>query len=103
MAHYVMSDIYGEADRFYTMLEKNQFTVNDTPYIFGDVIDWEPDGISLPREINEMPNVVMLLGNHEYMMLQYMNPDATGIEIRRWNKNGNAPTLAAWLKLKTKV
>jgi len=43
------------------------------------------------------------LGNHEYMMLQYLSPDATGIEIRRWNKNGNAPTLAAYLKQKGKV
>jgi len=37
------------------------------------------------------------------MMLQYLSPDATGIEIRRWNKNGNAPTLAAYLKQKGKV
>ena len=50
-----------------------------------------------------MPNVIMLLGNHEYMMLQYLSPDATGTEIRRWNRNGNAPTLAAYLKQKAKV
>lgn len=81
MAHYVMSDIHGEADRFHAMLEKIQFTADDTLYILGDVIDRGPEGISLLLEIMEMPNVVMLLGNHEYMMLQYMSPDATGIEI----------------------
>ena len=67
------------------------------------MIDRGPDGIALLLEIMEMPNVIMLLGNHEYMMLQYLSPDATGIEIRRWNKNGNAPTLAAYLKQKGKV
>ena len=36
-------------------------------------------------------------------MLQYLSPEATSTEIRRWNRNGNAPTLAAYLKQKAKV
>lgn len=103
MAHYVMSDIHGEADRFHAMLEKIRFSSDDTLYILGDVIDRGVDGINLLLEIMEMPNVVMLLGNHEYMMLQYLSHDATDIVIRRWNRNGNAPTLAAYLKLKAKT
>ena len=99
MAHYVMSDIHGEAARFHAMLEKLQFSREDTLYILGDVIDRGPDGIRLLGEIMEMPNAVMLLGNHEYMMLQYMSPSATEKDIRRWNRNGNAPTLAAYLRL----
>lgn len=103
MAHYVMSDLHGEADRFHAMLKKIGFSEEDTLIILGDVIDRGPDGIALLLEIMDMPNVIMLLGNHEYMMLQYLNPSATGTEIRRWNKNGNAPTLAAYLKRKAKV
>lgn len=103
MAHYVMSDIHGEADRFHAMLEKIRFAADDTLYILGDVIDRGADGINLLLEIMEMPNAVMLLGNHEYMMLQYLSPDATDTEIRRWNRNGNAPTLADYLKLKKKT
>ncbi len=99
MAHFVMSDIHGEADRFHAMLEKIRFSQEDTLYILGDVVDRGPDGIGLLREIMKMPNAVMLLGNHEYMMLQYMAPDADGAAIRRWNKNGNAPTLDAFLRL----
>lgn len=102
MAHYVMSDIHGEADRFHAMLEKISFSLEDTLYILGDVIDRGPDGISLLKEITGMPNAVMLLGNHEYMMLQYMNPSASKADIRRWNRNGNAPTLAKFLRLKAK-
>lgn len=96
MAHYVMSDIHGEANRFHAMLEKIQFSSKDTLYILGDVIDRGPDGISLLKTIMGMPNAIMLLGNHEYMMLQYMSPTASETDIRRWNRNGNAPTLAAY-------
>lgn len=103
MAHYVMGDIHGEADRFHAMLEKIHFSEEDTLILLGDVIDRGPDGIALLLEIMEMPNVIVLLGNHEYMMLQYLSPEATSTEIRRWNRNGNAPTLAAYLKQKAKV
>lgn len=102
MAHYVLSDLHGEADRFHAMLKTIHFSDADTLYIIGDVIDRGPDGIALLREIMNTPNMVMLLGNHEYMMLQYLSPDATELQIRRWNRNGNAPTLAAWLKLSAK-
>ena len=103
MAHYVMSDIHGEADRFHAMLEKIQFKADDTLYILGDVIDRGPEGISLLLEIIDMSNVVMLLGNHEYMMLDDLVPEPDSIAIRRWNKNGNAPTLAAYLRQKAGV
>ena len=103
MAHYVMGDIHGEADRFHAMLKKIQFSGDDTLILLGDVIDRGQDGISLLLEIMEMPNAIMLLGNHEYMMLQYLSPDATSEEIRRWNRNGNAPTLADYLKQKAEV
>lgn len=103
MAHYLMSDLHGEADRFHAMLKKIGFSEEDILIILGDVVDRGPDGIDLLLEIMGVPNVIMLLGNHEYMMLQYLSPTATGTEIRRWNRNGNAPTLAAYLKQKAKV
>lgn len=102
MAHYVMADLHGERDRFHAMLKKIAFSEDDCLYILGDVVDRGPDGIALLHEIMEMPNVTMLLGNHEYMMLQYLSPDATEVDYRRWNKNGNAPTLAAFQKLSSR-
>ena len=99
MAHYVLADVHGEAARFHAMLERISPAPSDTLYILGDVIDRGPDGILLLQEIMEMPNAVMLLGNHEYMMMQYLVPDATELDHRRWNRNGNAPTLAAYVCL----
>lgn len=92
MAHYVLSDIHGEADRFHRMLETIRFGDEDTLYIIGDVVDRGPSGIALLMEIKDRPNMVMLLGNHEHMMMRYFSPDVTELEIRRWNRNRNQPT-----------
>ncbi|MGN0978681.1 MAG: metallophosphoesterase [Faecousia sp.] len=99
MAHYVLSDVHGEGERFHKMLEKIHFSESDILYILGDVVDRGPDGIALLEEIRNTPNMELLLGNHEYMMLQYLRPEATEIEIFRWNRNGNAPTLRAYRSL----
>ena len=50
----------------------------DTLYVLGDVIDRNPDGIKILRQIMAMPNAKMLLGNHELMMmnaLYYPSPE----------------------------
>ena len=75
---------------FHSMLQRIGFTPEDTLYLLGDVIDRGPDGIQLLREIMHTPNMKMILGNHEYMMMQYYSPDATDVEVLRWSRNGNA-------------
>lgn len=102
MAHYVLSDIHGEGDRFHRMLERIGLSSEDVLYILGDVIDRGPDGILLLKEIMASSNMVMLLGNHEQMMQQYFRPGASLMDILRWNRNGNTPTLAAFRNLASK-
>lgn len=102
MSIYVMSDLHGEADLFHAMLRKISFSEQDKLIILGDVIDRGPLGISLLTEIMDTPNMEMLLGNHEYMMLQYFDPQATPVEILRWGKNGNEPTIAEYDRLQQK-
>ena len=67
---YVMSDIHGNLERFESIMRQINLKEEDTLYILGDVIDRYPYGIKLLRKIMKMPNVKMLLGNHDYMMLQ---------------------------------
>lgn len=66
---YVVSDIHGNLQRFDSILKQIQLQPDDTLYVLGDVIDRYPDGIKILGRIMKMPNVKMLLGNHEYMML----------------------------------
>ena len=79
---YVMSDIHGNMRRFNSVMEQINLQPEDTLYILGDVIDRHPDGIRILRRIMDKPNIKMLLGNHEYMMLR---PSAVLlILMRKW-------------------
>lgn len=71
---YVTADIHGNLRRFESVMNQIDLQPEDVLYILGDVIDRFPDGIKILRRIMKMPNAVMLLGNHEYMML-----DAVGV------------------------
>ena len=66
---YVMSDIHGQKRRFDSVMKQINLQPEDTLYVLGDVIDRNLDGIKLLRQIMAMPNVKMLLGNHELMMV----------------------------------
>ena len=68
---YVTSDIHGyPLDGFLRLLEKAGFGDSDRLYVLGDVIDRNGDGgVAMLRWIMTRPNVEMLLGNHEAMLL----------------------------------
>ena len=98
---YVMSDIHGNLKRFESIMEQINLQPNDTLYILGDVIDRFPYGIKIIRKIMKMPNVKMLLGNHEYMMLGAIghckdaadeSENANWKQRRLWYRNGGAVT-----------
>ncbi len=97
---YVMSDIHGNLRRFESVLAQIQLQPEDTLYILGDVIDRHPDGIRILRRIMAAPNMKMLLGNHEFMMLRALghpydpgdrdfDPDAS---LLHWYRNGGGVT-----------
>ena len=72
MAIYVCSDIHGFYDRYIKMLEKINFSDEDTLYVLGDVIDRGPDGIKILQDMMTRKNIEMFIGNHEFMMLEYL-------------------------------
>ena len=48
---YVMSDIHGQKRRFDSVMKQINLQPDDTLYILGDVIDRNPDGIKILRQI----------------------------------------------------
>lgn len=94
---YVLSDIHGNERRFHSVLKQINLQPEDTLYILGDVIDRHPGGIRILRESMSMPNVKMILGNHEYMMLRALgvprddNWDDGGA-MGHWYRNGGKMT-----------
>lgn len=97
---YVISDIHGNMARFEAMLEKIHFSDSDTLYVLGDVIDRGPDGIAILQKVMATPNMVMLLGNHEHMMIDYLCHGAWEYGGKCWrNTNGGEATLLEYKKL----
>ena len=70
---YVISDIHGEYDLFIRLMEKIGFSDNDELYVCGDVIEKGPESVRLARRLFSMPNVHIIMGNHEHSFLQYYN------------------------------
>ena len=70
MATYVISDIHGQYDMFIELLDKIQLQDTDMLYILGDILDRGPHPIKTLMKLMEMPNVICIVGNHEYMALE---------------------------------
>ena len=99
---YVVADIHGNERRFNSIMKQIDLQHEDTLYVLGDVIDRHPGGIRILRRIMAMPNAKMLLGNHEYMMLQCYRERPSGFDCFRWGRNGNASTIDAFRRLAAK-
>ncbi|SEL85312.1 serine/threonine protein phosphatase 1 [Butyrivibrio sp. ob235] len=77
MATYTVSDLHGQYHIFQKLLEKIRFSEDDFMYVLGDAIDRGPDGIKLLQTIKDAPNMELIIGNHEFMMLNAVAPDGS--------------------------
>ncbi len=74
-------------------------------YILGDVIDRNPCGIQILMEVMNSANMFMILGNHEYMMLNVLqSPEKkSDMELAEdlglWYLNGGEVTYWSFLNL----
>lgn len=94
MATYVISDLHGQYDYFIEILKLIDFNVSDYLYILGDVIDRGPDSLKIIDFIRENDNIHLIKGNHEEMLINYLEyPDQySSIDFRLWLKNGGIST-----------
>ncbi len=71
MAIYVTSDLHGlELEKLQRLLKKVNFKESDWLFILGDVIDRQNDGgVEILKWLLCEPNVQLILGNHESMLL----------------------------------
>ena len=99
MSTYVCSDIHGQYELYNAMLQEINFSADDRLYIIGDMIDRGPEGIPILQDAAARPNVTCLIGNHEYMMWNYIN--RLVFKDVNWlhPSNGGTQTLSAYRKL----
>ena len=110
---YTISDIHGCFDKYQAMLRKIAFSPRDTLYVLGDVIDRGPDGIKTLQDMNRRPNVIPILGNHEFtaaVCLSWLIEEVTDQSLANldaaklaayseWIANGGGPTLQSLKQL----
>lgn len=116
MSTYVCSDIHGNYKKWKNLLKKINFSSKDRMHVIGDVIDRGPDGIKIFLEIFNSSNITLYLGNHEEMMLNFIeknkhilsetfNKKESKIFLLNldffdpWIQNGGFPTLTSFLSL----
>ena len=68
---YAISDIHGCYEEYIKLLEKINFSENDTLYILGDICDRGEKPMEIYNDIMARDNVIPLFGNHEH--LAYIN------------------------------
>ncbi len=70
--HYAISDIHGCFDKFKRMLEEIEFSSEDTLYIVGDCFDRGTQNFELLEFISSYDNIIPIIGNHEYMLINIL-------------------------------
>jgi len=98
---YAISDIHGCYDEFMELLQKINFGPGDTLYVLGDTIDRGMDSLKCLRYIMETPNIHMLMGNHEQMMIDALTSDfeKNPEHMANWLENGGVIVLSEFIKL----
>jgi len=111
---FVTSDLHGyPLKRFQQLLDEAGFTEDDELYVLGDVIDRHGDGgVETLLWMMEMPNITLVMGNHEAMLLSadFLFDAITDDSLSQisyeqmnalahWMNNGAQPTLDALRKL----
>ncbi len=110
---YVISDLHGyPLEEFEKLLSKAGFSDRDYCFVLGDVIDRGDGGVELLEWLLYQPNVQLIMGNHEAMMLscKFLFEEITEESVSRldaeklelystWMENGGKPTLSALAKL----
>ena len=112
---FVTSDLHGyPLEQFQKLLDAAGFREDDELYVLGDVIDRHGDGgVKTLLWMMEQPNVTLLRGNHEAMLLgcEFLFTAITDDSLRQlssdelsglshWMANGAQPTLDALRSLK---
>ena len=71
---YVTADIHRNTERYCAAMSKIKLKPEYNTHIIGDVVDIHPDGIELLHGITEAENNIILLVNHEYIILNVLRP-----------------------------
>ena len=84
---YIVSDIHGCYDQYRALLKKIHFTDADELYVLGDVVDRGPEPIKVLQDMRKRPNVIFILGNHDFAMYSVMRKFAVEVTEENYDSH----------------
>ncbi len=107
---YVTSDLHGcQPEALKQLLQSAGFSEEDFLFVLGDVIDRGEHGAELLLWLTQQPNVQLILGNHEALLLacsvlfeEVSEESLARIQpelVNNWLQNGGGPTMAGLRRL----
>ncbi len=104
MATYAVSDLHGQYEVFEAGLKKTGFSDKDELFVIGDAIDRGSGGIKILQRVQQEKNMDLMIGNHEFLMLNAVDPDGkpecSGRDDILWlYYNGGNATFAEYIRL----
>lgn len=92
---YVFSDVHGHRATLERVLERVRPTEQDSFFCLGDMIDRGPDPLGVIAVTRTLPNVCVLMGNHEDLMLRALRGSdevEMSMCVLDWAMNGGSTT-----------
>ena len=84
---YIVSDIHGCYDQYLALLKKIHFSDEDELYVLGDVVDRGPESIKVLQDMKKRPNVVFILGNHDFSMYSILRHFAVEVTEENYDSH----------------
>ena len=98
----VIGDIHGGLRALHQIIERANVTQNDTLIFLGDYVDgWSqsPDVIDYLIKIKEHQNCIFIKGNHDELLLDWLQNKNENIDESMWFKHGGEATVIAYSKV----
>lgn len=92
MSTYVFSDVHGHRAALERALERIGYTEDDRFFCLGDMIDRGPDSMGVLQLVRSLPNVCVLMGNHEDLMMSCLDHPDDDLALMNWGLNGGSAT-----------
>lgn len=93
---YIVSDIHGCYDEYMALLQKINFSEEDELYVLGDVVDRGPEPIKVLQDMMNRPNVIHILGNHDFIMYIIMKKLTVEVVEENWETHLSTEDLLAY-------
>ena len=92
MSTYVFSDVHGHRATLERALAQVPYAPEDHFFCLGDMIDRGPDSVGVMRLVRSLPNVRVLMGNHEDLMISCLDSPDDEVALMNWGINGGGAT-----------